>query len=106
MAEFPTLQGWYDSYNADGYYQIEVAIDDKDINWAWYPAQVYTWTDLFYSPEALSTYNSWAGFGGGIPQSYLLDRDGTVRKARYGGNPPDAEWRAAIEELLGTNFEA
>lgn len=106
MAEFPTFQGWYDTFNADGYYQIEVAIDQRDTNWAWYEGQSYTWTDLFYNTTALGAYNDWVGNSGGIPQTYLLDRDGTVRKVRLGGNPPDAEWRTAIGELVGTDFEA
>lgn len=102
------FQEWYDSYNPGGsYYQIEVAVDDRDENWAWYEASGYTWTDLFESPDATAAYNSWAGFGGGIPMTFLLDRDGTIRQAQYGkiSDADDAKWRGYITELIGENFE-
>jgi hypothetical protein len=60
---------------------------------------------LYFASGVLNAYNDWVGGSTGIPQTYLLDRDGTCRKARLGGNPPDAEFRAAIEELLGENFQ-
>lgn len=86
-----------------------MSFDSRDQNWNYYDQNSYTWTDQYYDAdgEAMNAYHGFPPVNGsnGIPQTYLLDRDGTVRKARLGGNPPDAEFRAAIEQLLGTSFQ-
>ena len=86
-----------------------MSFDSQAQNWQFYEQNPYTWTDQYYDSTyaALNAYNKFPPVNGsnGIPQTYLIDRDGTVRKARLGGNAPDAEWRAAIEQLLGSNFE-
>jgi len=62
------------------------------------------------SHNALDSYNGFPDIGGStaIPQTYLLDRDGTVRKAILGAfdEVPAlvTEWTEDIENLLGDNF--
>ena len=75
---------------------------------AWYEtygdSDLMKWADMFWdsSGSIRDAYRSLVGYGTGIPQTYLMDRDGYVRYSWYGAaiydNPTD--FLNKVDELL------
>jgi peroxiredoxin len=99
VEEMPTMQAVHESYADRGLRVVAVSIDDAGT------------TDLIRSFQAEHglTFEilhdpTWAIYDtyelNGVPMTFLIDRDGTIRLRRYVADWSSAENRSEIEKLL------
>lgn len=80
-AEMPSLQKYYEAYKDDGFIIVAVSAGDSKVEVEQF-AQSYNLTfHIWLDPNgvALNTFRN-----GSLPNSYVIDRDGTVRYAWTG----------------------
>ena len=67
-------------------------------NPTWQPSTAWLWDP---SVASFHTYRNIVGFVSGVPQHYIIDRDGNLRYARIGGiGTNKAILEVVIDELL------
>jgi len=101
------LQSLLDAFGSDGYAWLVIWEHDWSQNEDYFNTNNLSPTNDCSDPSwsVLSAYTNKFGTGSGaIPQAYLLDRDGYVRKYGLGAlddEPHATEWTNAVRELLG-----
>ena len=83
-AEMPALQAYYDRHKAQGLEVLAISMDEpRDL------ALVRRMAQSFGFPIALKSQSSFKGLGRiwRIPSTFVLDRDGTLRKNGHVGDP-------------------
>jgi len=101
------LQAKLDSLGSYGYAWLVIWQEPWADSQSYFNSNGISPTNYFSDPNfsVLSQYSNTFGNGsGGVPQHYLLDKDGYVRKYSVGaidGEPYATQWTNAIRELLG-----
>lgn len=98
QAEMPTFVGWQSSYAAQGLKIVGVSMDDD----AGPVRRLAARLKLNY-PVVMGDEKLGAQFGGvlGLPITYLIDRNGTIR-ARFQGETDTKKILAALKPLLAS----
>jgi thiol-disulfide isomerase/thioredoxin len=115
-AEFPLMQTVFDARNSEGYEIAGIACCDKQwenkqytdqnpqYRWKWFWDTPYDmppgyWGDTYERYDALA--RSWnSSWGGGIPQSFFVDRNGYIRYYELGRFSSSDEINAILDRLL------
>ncbi len=117
LAEFPFMSALINNYNSAGYDHIGVHIDVRDLTWEeiedWYVSYnggaLTNWTDWYrdgaggWDSPVFVAYRAISGYPAGIPQTYLIDRDGNIRFTFYGSITGENEriYENNVRQLLG-----
>ncbi|MCD6024597.1 MAG: Redoxin domain protein [Fibrobacteria bacterium] len=97
LMEIPSLNEWHAKYRDRGFRVVSINIDDPE---GQKMAAIYQKYDIIY-PMLMDDGTSEQKFGGlqALPTSFLLGRDGKVRKAFVGLHPPKVVEKAILAEL-------
>ncbi len=117
LAEFPFMGTLITKYSSNGYDHIGVHIDVRELTWEeiedWYTTYnggaLTNWTDWYrdgaggWDSPVFVAYRAISGYPAGIPQTYLIDRDGEIRFTFYGSitGPNETIYENNVRQLLG-----
>lgn len=99
VEEMPTMQAVWESYADRGFRVVAVSVDDagaEDLIREFRDQHGLTF-EILHDP-------AWATFDAyeinGVPATFLIDREGTIRLTRFAADWTSAENRSEIEKLL------
>jgi peroxiredoxin len=99
VEEMPTMQAAHESYADRGFRVVAVSIDDagaEDLIRGFRQEHGLTF-EILHDP-AWAVYDTYQL--NGVPMSFLIDREGTIRRTEYVADWASPELRSEIEKLL------
>lgn len=106
--EIPHFISMYDDLKDDGFVVLGISVDRKS------NGEVAKWTEdhkvnypvMMFTDKIYGTYQNFLQpkERGGIPFTFIIDREGIIRSAAVGYRPENV-WRGLIEPLLGKDSE-